>query len=887
MKTPLVSIIVPTYNEEAQIENCLTSIRSQTYSNIEIIVVNSERTSDKTALLARKFTKKVYKFGRERSMQRNFGAKKAEGEYLLFIDADMKLGKNVVEECVNAFHKNKNLGGVIIAEKSYGESYWARCKALERNCYIGDETIEAARFYPKKLFLEAGGYEENMISGEDWNLSNKIKLLGKKVGRVKSLIMHNEGKLSLLKDIKKKLYYSQKSDEYLSSRKLSLKDIILFVLRPAYFRNWKMLLGDPVHLVGMIVMKFLEFLIGGIIILPKTKYLTGFVILLLFLLALLAVKNSFSLALSGDDWLMHWMTWSIFHIRKITSIWNPLSWLCTYCPHYPTLNLMRFFFGFEPFYYYLLSLVTRALAAVTIYFILRSITKSIILAVLAGAIFAVGYPGIETTDWVFNFVHYLGIPAALIFLWFYYQAKKKLKLKAEIIAALFFLLALIISPPRMHGLYPLVLTLELVWVLIEGRKYNFKHGLVRIVLLFILYRALFVWMGDLTLFLRDRGIDITSGHDVYGYGDPAWLMQRIKDGIAKATMALSTGRSDFLLYPIIAVGNYVVPESVLASIPFAKFTFMGRSAFSFLTYSVPIVGFLAASAFFVFRNINARLSHYWTYFPLLIGWALFIKEMKRLNISTFSDSQIAFALIGGAITLFTIYLFFIIKDKKRTIAEIILLGLAWMYTFGLFPWILEPLSVLTPSGRYSIQQLVGLAFWVSALFYILFSSAKKGVVTKTVLVLFAVFYLFIHFNSTDKYLAQVKEFRNKELDAYLWQTITTDIPTIPKDAVSVVYLTYEPTDYLVAEWAIRFGFPSRASLYYQITDQNKTPFVIMGNYGDLVSVVTDGERLAKQGLPKDPVVKIDNVYAFHLRDKKLKNVTEETRQKLSEEPKSF
>jgi glycosyltransferase involved in cell wall biosynthesis len=258
---PKVSVIVNTYNEEKAIVKCLSSIRDQSYENIELIVVDSKRTTDKTEDLAKRFTRSIYTYGLERSPQKNYGAKKATGTYLLFIDADMELTKDVVKECVDVALNGAT--AVIIPEKSFGESYWAKCKALERNCYIGDESIEAARFFLSNAFLKVGGYNEGMVSGEDWDLSGKIRKMGGKIGRTKALILHNEGTLSLLKDLKKKFYYSQKADMYISENVSGIKNIFLFLFRPAYFRNWKLLLSDPIHFPGFVVMKLSEFTVGG------------------------------------------------------------------------------------------------------------------------------------------------------------------------------------------------------------------------------------------------------------------------------------------------------------------------------------------------------------------------------------------------------------------------------------------------------------------------------------------------------------------------------------------------------------------------------------------------------------------------------------------------
>ena len=76
MIKPLVSIIIATYNEEKNIKTLLESCSDQNYKDLEILVVDSTRTTDKTSHIAKNFGVKVYKFGAERSVQRNYGVKR-------------------------------------------------------------------------------------------------------------------------------------------------------------------------------------------------------------------------------------------------------------------------------------------------------------------------------------------------------------------------------------------------------------------------------------------------------------------------------------------------------------------------------------------------------------------------------------------------------------------------------------------------------------------------------------------------------------------------------------------------------------------------------------------------------------------------------------------
>src|SRR5687768_16831644 len=107
----LISIIITTKNEQAVIETLLSSIFLQTYKNIEVILVDNN-SKDNTLKIPKKFDVKIYTIGPERSAQRNFGAKKSKGKYLLFLDADMELTSDVLNDCIRVV-KQKGICGVV------------------------------------------------------------------------------------------------------------------------------------------------------------------------------------------------------------------------------------------------------------------------------------------------------------------------------------------------------------------------------------------------------------------------------------------------------------------------------------------------------------------------------------------------------------------------------------------------------------------------------------------------------------------------------------------------------------------------------------------------------------------------------------------------------
>lgn len=260
----LVSVVVPTKNSASTLGDCLASIASQTYPDIEIIVVDNF-SSDDTASIAQKYTKMFFTKGPERSAQRNFAVQQATGTYVCIIDSDMILSKSVIEDCVAAMKQEKNSSGVVIPEESFGEGFWAQCKKLERSFYLGVSYIEAARFFKRSDFNKLGGYNTKMVSGEDWDLSQRMESIGNPT-RIDSMIYHNEGHISLIKTIRKKFYYARQISSYInatSSTKNLSQQTSVFGRYKLFFSKPALLFRNPAVGLGMLFMKTCEFAFGG------------------------------------------------------------------------------------------------------------------------------------------------------------------------------------------------------------------------------------------------------------------------------------------------------------------------------------------------------------------------------------------------------------------------------------------------------------------------------------------------------------------------------------------------------------------------------------------------------------------------------------------------
>lgn len=109
-KSELISIIVPVYNVEKYIEECVNSIINQTYKNIEIILVD-DGSQDKSGVLCEKLAQKdtrirvVHKKNGGLADARNVGVCNSRGDYIAFIDADDYVDTTMYENLLNACQK--------------------------------------------------------------------------------------------------------------------------------------------------------------------------------------------------------------------------------------------------------------------------------------------------------------------------------------------------------------------------------------------------------------------------------------------------------------------------------------------------------------------------------------------------------------------------------------------------------------------------------------------------------------------------------------------------------------------------------------------------------------------------------------------------------------
>ncbi len=267
MQNPLVSVVIPCKNSARTIWECLKSIKEQTYSNIEIIVVDNF-SDDDTVKISSEYTSNIYIYWPERSAQRNHGVNKSNWQYVLIIDSDMKLSPDVVKDCIDKILSDSSIKWLVIPEESFGEWFWAQCKKLERSFYVWVEWMEAARFFDREVFDEMWWYDSENIWTEDYDLPQRIMQKFSKacIWSVNSYIYHDEWKLSLWRTCQKKFYYAQRLDKYKNNKanqqNFSNQSNIIDRYK-LFFRSPKKLFANSMIWLWMIYMKTCEMIFGG------------------------------------------------------------------------------------------------------------------------------------------------------------------------------------------------------------------------------------------------------------------------------------------------------------------------------------------------------------------------------------------------------------------------------------------------------------------------------------------------------------------------------------------------------------------------------------------------------------------------------------------------
>ncbi len=256
-----VSAVVPTKNTIRTMDRCLRSIKGQTWSDLELVVVDNFST-DGTWDIALELADVAVQAGPERSSQRNLGVEKASGDWIVWIDADMELPATIIERAVDAARR-ESAQAVFIPEVTVGDGYWTRCRALERSCCTEELLVQSPRLVRRDYLLASGGFRTSLAGTEDAELRTRMLAEGVKMIWIPDLIIHDEGRLRLASVLYKRYYYGRGLGWYKRTHPGALGSQAMAAVG-AYRRNWRRLAAQPTVALGVLAMRAAEFLAYGL-----------------------------------------------------------------------------------------------------------------------------------------------------------------------------------------------------------------------------------------------------------------------------------------------------------------------------------------------------------------------------------------------------------------------------------------------------------------------------------------------------------------------------------------------------------------------------------------------------------------------------------------------
>lgn len=184
----MLSIIIPTLNEEEYLPLLLESIRKQNFQDYEIIVADAG-SKDRTLDIAKNYNCKIVEGGLP-AKGRNNGVRVAVGKLILFLDADVVLPQDFFERALAEFKKRKlDLASFFLLPKEK-----SRVASFLFNFFYNFPIFILEKILPhasmgilikKELFEKLNGFDESIVLAEDHDLARRAKKIGR-YGIIKS-----------------------------------------------------------------------------------------------------------------------------------------------------------------------------------------------------------------------------------------------------------------------------------------------------------------------------------------------------------------------------------------------------------------------------------------------------------------------------------------------------------------------------------------------------------------------------------------------------------------------------------------------------------------------------------------------------------------------------
>ena len=243
MQEERVSVVIPAYNASKTIDDCLTSILKQDFSDYEVVVVDDGSTDDTSEKVKRYPVKLIKNPSQGLPAARNAGFEASKGNILVFLDSDCVVGRDLVAKLIGPLqnpevgvtqpwwdniNKDRLVPSLIfkiyeylVPDTKYPDYFWGYCFAIRR-----------------ELLERVGGFDPRTgIGAEDVELAHRIIKGGYKISLMKELRVRHLFRQSLIAHIKRHiktakqhLVFVGESKRFIYNQRINAIEYVKFIL---------------------------------------------------------------------------------------------------------------------------------------------------------------------------------------------------------------------------------------------------------------------------------------------------------------------------------------------------------------------------------------------------------------------------------------------------------------------------------------------------------------------------------------------------------------------------------------------------------------------------------------------------------------------------------
>lgn len=374
--------------------------------------------------------------------------------------------------------------------------------------------------------------------------------------------------------------------------------------------------------------------------------------------------KTFSFGLTGDDWLTLYRY--ILDFPTFSSHFSISSYINDHSNYNFADLIMGIIyrqFSFNPFPYYLISMIIRIITSISFYFAVSKATKSKLAGYISAFLFSVMFAGIETTNWVFNMNTYISIIFLNLFIYLFTKDDNFAFIFKNLILGIILVLSFIITPNRMHGLI-FAIPLMVLFKFDKTDSVYLKKFFLRIIL-FLLPILLF-----------------------------RFSIRSISDASYTDTILKSISQIDFLRSILIGIRNSAMPENVY-------------NIFGIFKDVKAIIIFFAILFFAVFLWRNLKKYPDLSKFALLslgVSLSFIIMPILIFGPKMLLSSDHRYLIIPGSffMVFYSVIFSLVQKNSKHFLKGFSLMLLIFIFFVNLF-YLRNYFNYLADSGRLALD----------------------------------------------------------------------------------------------------------------------------------------------------------------------------------------